>query len=404
MLKPLLRILFFYTKDMVRLAPRIKRKWVFGSATGFSDNSKYLFLRVLDKNPEIRAIWVSKKKEVVKELLSRHYEAYYWLSLKGMYHVLTSKVIISDHSVGNINQFLSEGAFFVNLWHGSSVKRVRWQAPELFMRQYHLKSIEEMRTSLWFKINTYNVMFRTADLCLAPSTIQAREFFAPMMNIPLENVIVAVYPRSQLLIGGKNIAKDFIKKYESKHTLDFVNELEHYNKVYIYMPTWRNDGRDFIQQASINWDLLNELMEKRNELFVLKLHPFTKLDMTSISHYNHIRLYPTGCDLYTILPFTDCLITDYSSIYTDFLTMNKEVILFVFDYNEYVHGSYELSEYDKYFQGKRAFNFDQLLQIINNGEDCHVPQNEYHELMDFFWDNNESRTDIVEEIKKRISK
>lgn len=402
MIKVALRVLYYYTKNLAKLAPRNKRKWVFGSATGFSDNSKYLFVQVVERNPEIRAIWISKNKDIVKDLIARHYEAYYWLSVKGMFHALTAKVYVSDHSVGNINQFLSEGAFFVNLWHGSSVKRVRWQAPELFMREYHLKSVEEMRSSLWFKINTYDVMFRTADLCLAPSTVQARDFFAPMMDISLEKVVVAVYPRSRFLIGGKDAAKKYIKNNEPRDTFDFVKELEQYNKVYIYMPTWRNDRRDFIQQASIDWESLDNLMEKRNELFVLKLHPFTKLDLTSISCYKNIRQYPTDCDLYTILPFTDCLITDYSSIYTDFLTMNKEIILFVFDYEEYVRGSYELLEYDKYFVGKRAYDFAQLLQIIESGEDCHVPQEKYHELMEFFWDNNRQQIDIVEEVKKRI--
>lgn len=402
MMKIILRVIYYYTKGLARLAPRNKHKWVFGSATGFGDNPKFLFLQVQEQHPEIRAIWVSKRKDVVKDLSSRHYEAYYWLSLKGMYHVLTAKVVVGDHSVGNINQFLSEGAFFVNLWHGSSVKRVRWQAPELFMKQFHLNSVEEMRTSLWFKINAYNVMFRTADLCLAPSTIQAREFFAPMMNIPLEHVFVAVYPRSQLLLGGKDVARRFIEKNERRETLDFVDELSQYNKVYIYMPTWRNDGRDFIKQAAIDWKFLDELMEKKNELFVLKLHPFTKLDMTEVAKYKHIKLYPSDCDLYTVLPFIDCLITDYSSIYTDFLTMDKEIILFVFDYEEYVQGSYELSEYDKYFLGKRAYDFGELLQLIESGEDCHLPKEERKELMDFFWDNNESTTDIVEEIKKRI--
>jgi CDP-glycerol glycerophosphotransferase (TagB/SpsB family) len=107
-------------------------------------------------------------------------------------------------------------------------------------------------------------------------------------------------------------------------------------------------------------------------------------------------------DIYTILPFTDVLITDYSSVYTDFLMMNKEIILFVFDYNDYVKGCCELKDYDKYYLGKKAYSFTQLLDIISTGEDCHVPQDQYSRLMDFFWSNNESTINIVEEIKIRI--
>ena len=82
--------------------------------------------------------------------------------------------------------------------------------------------------------------------------------------------------------------------------------------------------------------------------------------------------------------------------------MNKEVILFIFDYDEFVKGNYELAEYDNYYFGKRVYDFDQLLATVQSGEDCHVPQNQYDSLMNFFWDNNQHDIDIAEEIKKRI--
>ena len=168
------------------------------------------------------------------------------------------------------------------------------------------------------------------------------------------------------------------------------------------MPTWRENKFDFISQACIDWKQLNDVMVKRNSLFILKFHPFTKLDLNSISQYSNIRIYPTRSDIYTVLPFIDYLITDYSSIYTDFLTMNKEILLFVFDYEDYVKGSYDLAEYDKYFVGKKAHDFNQLLSVIDSGEDCHVPQKEREELLDFFWSGHRYNIDLVEEIGKRV--
>ena len=404
LIKFFFKLFFYNTKGIVRLVPRKRHKWVFGANGGFRDNPKFLFLATLESHPEIRPIWVARKREVAKSLKKEGYEAYYWLSPMGLYHSATSQVFISDHSVADINQFLSEGAFYVNLWHGSSVKRVRWQAPELFMRKFNMSNASEMRTSFKFKVSEYAIMFRKPDLCLAPSTIQLKEFFAPMMDIPEDNCVVGIYPRSRLMIEGKEAAMQFIKKYESDETLDFVARLSKYSKTYIYMPTWRNDGRDFIEQADIDWKLLNDVMKKNDELFILKLHPFSKLNLDSLSHYSNICLYPKDSDVYTMLPFIDCLITDYSSIYTDFLMMNKEIVLFVFDYKEYVGGSYELSEFDKYFVGKRAYDFNSLLHIIISKEDCHVPHGQYDFLMNFYWDNNRYDIDIVEEINNRLGK
>lgn len=398
----LLNLICICLSSVLKLMPRNKRRWAFGATGGFRDNPKYLFYEVIEKHPEIQPVWITHNKRDLKLLREQGLPVYYWSSLKGLYYSLTARVYIVDHSIPSINRYLRGGAFYVNLWHGSSVKRVRWQNLDYYVKKYHLKDASEMRTSFLFKMRAYVTLFDKIDLLLAPSSIQLKEFFAPMMNIPEKNCVVGVYPRSRLMIEGKEAAMHFIEKNEPSETLDFVTRLSKYSKTYIYMPTWRNDGRDFIEQAGIDWQQLNKVMMERNELFILKLHPFTKLDLESLSQYSHICIYPPNSDVYTVLPFIDCLITDYSSIYTDFLMMNKEIILFIFDYKEYVENSYELLEYDKYFVGKRAYEFKQLLHIIESGEDCHVSQDKYNELMEFFWDNNQHQIDIVEEVKKRI--
>ena len=152
----------------------------------------------------------------------------------------------------------------------------------------------------------------------------------------------------------------------------------------------------------MDWQRLDDIMKETHSLFILKLHPFTKLDMDGLSQYNNICLYPNNSDVYTVLPFIDCLITDYSSIYTDFLMMNKEVILFIFDYKNYVGKSNWTEDNDKYYLGKRTYDFDHLIKTIENREDCHIPQEQYDYLMNFFWDSNRHNIDIAEEIKKRI--
>ena len=403
MVRFLLNFLSFLLEHILWIIPRKKSKWLFGCMGSFMDNPKYMFLETIEKHKEINAIWITHKKEDLIHLRRIGLKSYYWLSFKGIYHTLTAKVFICDHHVGNVNQFLSGGAFFLNLWHGASVKRVRWQAPDYVVKKYHLKDESEMRTSFRFKIKMWPILFRKPDLLLTPSTIQKREYFAPMMDVTEDKCIVGVYPRSKLLIEGKDSAISFIKKYEPLETLQFVESLGKYEKTYVYMPTWRNDRRDFIMQAGIDWQYLNDIMSESNSLFVMKLHPSTKINIDNLKCYSNICIYPSVSDIYTVLPFIDCLITDYSSIYTDFLIMNKEIILYVFDYDEYVKTSYNLSEYDKYFVGKRAYNFDQLLQIMKSGEDCHVPKEQYELLMNFFWDNNRYNIDIAEEIKKRIA-
>ena len=398
----LLGLLSYLMDIVLQLMPRDKQKWVYGASGGFRDNPKYLYLQANYEHPEINSIWIGRVKSDVSNLRSRGLNAYYYLSFMGLYHTITAGVAVCDHQLGNINSFLLGGAYYVNLWHGSSVKRVRWQNPDAFVKEYHLRNKEEMRTSFTFRMMLYHVLFKRPDFCLTPSTIQAKEFFSPMMDMPLKDCIAGVFPRSQLLIAGKESALDFIRKNEKQETLKFVERLNQYKKVYIYMPTWRRTKSDFIAASGIDWEKLNESLNKKNELLILKLHPHTKLNMDAITNYSNLMIYQKNSDVYTVLPYIDCLITDYSSIYTDFLMMNKEIILFIFDFEDYVHNSNDLGNYDKYYVGKRAYDFHQLLHIIESGEDCHVPQDKYNELMEFFWDNNRHQIDIVEEVKKRI--
>lgn len=398
-----IKIMLFASKGIIKIIPRKKSKWAFGSQNGFGDNPKFLFITIIENHPDIRAIWIAKDINLVKLLKSKGFEAYYWMSLKGLYHTATSKVFISDDSTLDINQYLSEGAFYVNLWHGCGIKRVRWQSLGSYVKKYGYENEKEMLNSLYFKVTFYPILFRQNNLCLTPSHIQKHEFFAPMMNMPEEDCIVGIYPRSRFLIHGVDAAIGFIKQYEDLSTSTFVNSLKEYKKVYIYMPTWRNDGRDFITQAQIDWKQLNDIMRDKEELFILKLHPATKMDVNEVAYYSNILLYPSGVDPYVLLPFIDCLITDYSSVYTDFLIMNKEIILFVFDYDEYMAKSCDLLDYDRYYIGKRVYNFKELLGVIDSNEKCYLPQDKYYDLMNFFWDNNQAKTDIYEEIWKRLN-
>lgn len=398
-IKNFLALLF---RPVFKYFPRNKKKFVYGASKSFRDNPKYLFYEANERHPEIRSIWISHKKGDSTLLRKQGYESFYWLSPLGLWHTLTASVFISDHSIGDINTILSGGAYFVNLWHGAGIKKVRWQAPNFYVIRYHFKSADEMNTSLLFRIIEYDMLFIKPDLLLAPSIRQAEMFHAPMLKVPLERCFYARYPRNRLLIEGKDQAKLFIKKYEPSNTLDFINKITHYNKSYIYMPTWRNDGKDFIKEAGIDWNILNDTLKSRNALLILRLHMFTSLDISSLSQYENICVYPKLSDIYSVLPFVDCLITDYSSIYTDFLIMNKEIILFVYDYKEYVNNSHELVDYDKYYLGTRAYNFNELIKIIGGNIDCSLSSEQYSFLMDYFWDNNQHEVDIIEEIQRRF--
>lgn len=395
-----INLLVYGISRACELIRRDNDKWVFGCHTGFGDNAKFFFFDVNKNHPEIHSIWIAHKRQDVNRVRQLGFEGYYWLSLKGLYHCLTAGVYIYTRVVKDINRYVSGGAFLVTLNHGVGLKKLYWTNAAFFQGEYG-KPANELQESFVFKVTTYIWLYRMPNMCLVTSQNQAEEFYTKQFRIPMSWCIGGMPPRLSLFFQSQSELKAMAKKYEPAQTLSCIDKIQQYDKVYIYMPTWRNDGNDFIKSSGMDFQKLNDALKKNNALFILKLHPYTNMNLNIISGLSNIVTLDKGIDVYYILPFTDCLITDYSSIYTDYLTMKKEVILFTFDKEEYLKKCVELDNFDYYYRGSEASSFDELLSLIRSNVDCHLNETDLSDVMDLFWNYINNDLDIVKEIRKR---
>lgn len=367
------------------LFPRDRKKWLFGhwAGYGYSGNAKFLLIDILENDKNIRPIWISHKRKEIQNIKRLGIEVYYWLSVKGIYHCLTSKVFIYNSTLKSINTYLSGNAYAVNLWHGVGIKSCKWTLPNTFSNRI-----------------TYFAHYRKPDLFLSTSPFSTKYLVSGMYDIDEKQIIEGEYPRNAILSQSKENIKRFIHKYEGEVSASIVKRLEKYHKVYIYMPTWRDDNRDIIEGASFDLDYLNNVLNERNELFLFRLHSGTKIEGIVNPEYSNIYFIPREVDIYPILPFTDMLITDYSSIYYDYILMDKEILLFPFDLNEYLSSCRNLLlDYDHYTPGCRVSSFNELMEVIGKGEQCYVKERDW--VIQTFWDGKKEH--IIEYIKKEIS-
>lgn len=132
------------------------------------------------------------------------------------------------------------------------------------------------------------------------------------------------------------------------------------------MPTWRSHNKNSFIDSGINLDKLNTLLIEKNEIFFIKLHPQTINYKTK--NYSNILFLENNIDIYSILPFIDILITDYSSIYYDFMLLkDKKVILYPYDLSDYMNINKDFAfDYDSYMPAIRAYSYLELEEIINN--------------------------------------
>ena len=149
-------------------------------------------------------------------------------------------------------------------------------------------------------------------------------------------------------------------------------------KVISYMPTWRGTVGKVKKSTEVEKMLnyLDKFLDDNTILFV-KLHDFEKNSIKNT--YRNIRFFPENFETYEFLTATDALITDYSSVMYDYLNLDKPVILYTYDLDEYANtrGMYEdLTDYP-------FINIDtleELEKVINKIE----PTTDYTEMKNRF--------------------
>ena len=392
-----LRLAGYITYHLVKLVPRCKNKWCFDDLQGFG-NSRFLYMELMERHREIRGICITRDTSY-RTLRNFGFEACHWLSPRGIWHCLTAGVYVVTVNTRQINPYLSGGALYVNLWHGNGLKACLWNS-EMRAQSLYGKNLSQIARSFYWKVTLFSTYFRKPDMALSTSSFLTKRLFAPQFQIPHKRFIETNLPRNVVFSWSRRRLMEYIRTYEPTATRELAEAIPAFRKVYAYMPTWRDAGGDLLVRAGVDFERLNKLMSDRNELFIIKLHPSVEIDRKVIDGCSHIRLMDSQTDACTILPFTDLLITDYSSVYYDFLQLNREIILFPFDLDEYLNDSRELLfNYDQHMPAVRANTFDELLALIGRRTDYRVRGRS--RIMQLFWESRGNGIDIIQAIKQR---
>lgn len=268
-----------------------------------NDNQKYdnyeLFLMV-DKSCYQKQLEFLNNKNIKKVKLIKY-------GTKKHYKLLAcSKYLINDTSFLNF-YIKKEGQVYLNVWHGTP-----------------LKYLGKSMNNGYHAIGNVQRNFIFSDYLLYPNEYTMNHMIEDYMlsNISDAKIVLSGYPRNSVFFDNKS--KEKIRK-ELK--------IEEKN-VIAYMPTYRDD-KSINEEVEINTKILTELDKKMtdNEIMYVNLHPFVK---NSINYnFKHIKKFPENYETYEFLNCTDCLVTDYSSVFFDYANKDNKIILFAYDEEEY---------------------------------------------------------------------
>lgn len=363
------------------LVKRNSNIWVFGSYGNFNDNSKYLFLYVIQNCPEIKAIWISKniyESKILKNSACRNYYHYRW-SPMGIFYTLKAKYYFFNSYVSDINYFTSRGAIFINLWHGIPLKKIEFSIESgPLTNKYQRK---------WFNLIKYPEIFVKPNYLLSTSNFVTVNAFISAFEIDESRCLNFGYPRNDIFFYDQNDYSNYLKVFSTDSELNLINKINTYNKVFLYMPTWREYNHYFLEEALSDLELLNNLLHDKEYLMLLKLHHNTPNTQKNKFFSNIIYINDLP-DVYSVLKNIDVLITDYSSIYFDFLLLrDKNIILFPFDKDEYINSRGFYFNYDEFFIGYNVYNFNDLLNTIYSEKYNQCNTNDLGELRSKLWEN-----------------
>ncbi|MDX3911639.1 MAG: CDP-glycerol glycerophosphotransferase family protein [Sphingobium sp.] len=358
------------------LVPRDERRWAFGHQGGqFAGNAKYLYLWLSIYRPDIKASWITSNKSLARFLRSEGYRSHSKWSFSGMMHALRSSAHLFDHSVSDVNLLVSCGAKLINLWHGVGLKATQ------FGDSGGVVSRHKKYERNWFMRALFLDYLKRPSIVVTTSFFM-QEHFSRQFDLPRERCPKLGYPRLDPASDAplKAIALDLDRK-RNRHSID-----DSFSEQYVYLPTYRDTERSFLEEALPDFDRLSEALSARNAVLYVKLHPRTA--GTIPEKHSNIRSWPPGVDFYAHMHEFDILITDYSSVLYDYLFVRRHgAILYTFDLARYLQEDrLLLYPYEENVAGVRTSSFEDLCAILESGRALHPSCDEQVQcIRDRFW-------------------
>lgn len=346
------------------LVPRRSDLWAFGSWYGgrFADNARYLFLHAASDVDGPRCVWLSSSPAVVDRLRREGFEAHLVRSPRGVLTALRAGVYVFDCRTSDISYGLSGGAVKVNLWHGVPLKRIERdiEDPEHPIQRAR-------RGSPWrraFRYLTAPAAYDRFDWMVAPGP-GAAENLSTAFGLRPGRCLVSGYPRNDALFGGA-----WTRRAASETEVGLRRSLERAAaegvRRLVYLPTWRDVTvvEGVRRRVPLPLVELDRVLRTHGARLYCKLHVTDVARLDGVEKCSQIELLPTDVDIYQFLALTDALITDYSSVFFDYLLLDKPLLFYPHDWEDYQRFRAFYYDYEAVTPGPKARTADELVAEV----------------------------------------
>ncbi|WP_418361422.1 bifunctional glycosyltransferase/CDP-glycerol:glycerophosphate glycerophosphotransferase [Streptomyces gilvosporeus] len=210
---------------------------------------------------------------------------------------------------------------YIQTWHGSALKRMGFDETRLKMQTREEKA-------------AYQEALDRFDHFLIRSEHDVRTL-ARAFRLRPEVLLRAGYPRNDALVAARRAEEGGAPRERGPLAKELGIPAD--KTVLMYAPTFRANANGSVRGFELPFDV-EEFARRFGDRFVLLMR----------SHYlNHVVLPPsvrgrvidvTGHhDVTQLMQLADGLITDYSSVMFDYALLDRPILFFAYDYDEYVN-------------------------------------------------------------------
>lgn len=371
------------------------KTWVFAANYGktFNEGPRNLMLYVIKHDPSIECIFVTQNKEVYKKLKSKGIPCEMNCSMKALFVISRAGCVFSSHAAGDIfYAFKKDGRRFFYMTHGQIFKKCLGAVPIGYWRSLYPN--HTFRGDLKSLINDYLTKsgdYNVSEFVSATSNFTAqytRKVFPKQVEIK-----VLGSPRCDSLFDKEQMISPFFEKFKGK-------------MVVTYMPTHRLYGKGELSPIPFKDNLeVQDWMRKNNVVLLVKQHP-NMIPLIKEQNNNDVIIDITkeGLDPFCVIYNSDVLISDYSSVWMDFLLLRRPVVHYFYESSfadEDEGFFYDLHEQPA---GHICDNQEQLFDILQRCRESYksmCPDEDIVRKFHKYIDGNSSKRHY-EEIMKKI--
>lgn len=295
---------------------------VFQSWPDFADSPRALYEYIV-QNSDLDAFWVIRSEQVRDRLVAKGIACALDGSDEANAMISRAQFLVS--AAYELAMQKRVGQIFISTWHGFALK----------LTGFFDTAVQDLKA--FRTIRSVTTQFDAVTM----TSQAARLLFAGMHACDPRKVFATGLPRNDYLFSENG--RERLAGIIPSEILD--------GRMLLYLPTMRKslkeEGAQFEENVfnyqAYDPDELEKVLEAHDAHLLVKYHPSDsalmdqskKSSSSRIVYLDEDKLQDNQLTLYHILNAFDCLITDYSSVYVDYLLLDRPIVFSCPDIDRY---------------------------------------------------------------------